>query len=490
MRGSATLLALLLLLSPLGAAQDYGHEGTRSSSSSTTGDPHSEENSTEGADGNSTSSGNSTSDGPRGDGCPMPQGQPDNQTELDACKERYCRENHEDARRCGSEDEAPEGPRPPQGWERWCRDEARDDSQRERCRQALAHYESDGDDRWISFRVDAANATLLDYTVDGSPLLESIHLETGSGNLTVHRTGSVLRLGDEDSELVLHDAPTGLVRFKGDDGSITVTLVNGSHVDRSEDGRVARIQLPDGRVAHLRADNATWLDNRTVLMAGFGAILLPAADREGQGEGEGEETEHGERDEKVQEAIENRKVGAEITLRGQADARAGGNGSVEVLAYDDVEVAVLLPSGKFATPEAPIRIEVGAELDEGRTIVLNVNRSLLESADPGALVLRYFDLYDQPDGSILETEVVFRSASSLQDILDPSDDGGAPEYWVVEDANGIQVLASVPYWSVHAITVGSLARVTPSVMAGVAIGVAGSLVAAAVMLWPRKPEDE
>lgn len=485
MRGLATLVAFLLLLAPLGVAGQGGDEDPERSSSSTS--------SSQGPDpepGNTTGNSSSPSPAPEGDGCPLPQERPDNQSEIDSCKQRYCRENPEDERRCRSEQ--PPARRPPAGWEAWCRDEAREDSQRDRCRQALAEFEGERDGRWVSFRVDAANATLLDYQVAGSPVLDSIHLETGSENLTVQRSGSALRIGDGDSELVLHDDPTGLVRFKGDDGSMTLVLAAGSQVDRSEDGLVARIQLPDGRVAHLRSDNATWLDSRTVLMAGFGALLVPAADR--PQDGPAEDADEQDRDEKVKVAIEERRIGAEITLhppRDRAAATDDGNGSVEVLAYDDVEVKVQMPSGDVATPEAPIRIEVSAELKDGRTIVLNLNRSLLDSAEPDSLVLRYFDLYEQDDGSVVETEVVIRMASGLQDVLDAGDDSGQPEFWVVEDANGLQALVSVPHWSAHAITIGSLARLTsPNVMAGLAIGVAASLLAAGVMFWPRRPEDD
>ncbi|MEA3136472.1 MAG: hypothetical protein QOC71_753, partial [Thermoplasmata archaeon] len=387
----------------------------------------------------------------------------------------------------------------PSEWRRWCRDEAREDKDRERCREALSDFGAMREGRWVSFRVDAANATLLDYRVDGLLVAESIHLETGSDNLTVQASGSALRIGDEDTELVLHDDPTGLIRLKGDDGSLTIQIPAGAQVQHAADGSVARITYPDGRIGHLRSDNATFLDDHTVVASGFLALLVPHERQEPQGQQDQQDDgERADREEKVNDAIEDRKIGAEITLRAPQTAAAAaaalagtGNGSVEVLAYDDVEVQVQLPASGVASPEAPIRIELSADLDEGRTIVLNVNRSLLESDDADSLVLAYFDLFDQPDGSTLETEVVFRQASSLQDVLDPTDDGGSPEYWVVEDANGLQVLASVPHWSAHAITVSSLAGLSsPSVVTGLVVGVAGSLVAAAMLFWPRRPEDE
>lgn len=483
MRALATLTALLVLLAPLTAAQDDGGDDpdsdSRSSTSTSTGpEPHS--NST----GNAT--GNSTSPAPPPEReCPE---NPDTAQEIRACKEQYC-ERHPRDRSCRIEEEKAaqneSAERGPREWQRWCREEAREDEDRSRCRAELTRFGDAAGGKWIAFRVDAANATLLDYRVAGLPVLDALHLETGSDNLTVRASGSALRIGDPDTELLLHDDPTGLVRLKAEDGSLLLSLPAGTAVDRTDDGTVARLSYADGRIAHLRAGNATWLDARTVLAEGFAALLVhPPGEKPGQDE---------EVQVEVKEAIEERKVGAEVTLHGPA-ARGAADASpaVEVLEYDDVQVEVVLPAGAVATPDAPIRIEVSSELDEGRTIVLNVNRSLLEGTEPKSLVLRYFDLHEQADGSTVETEVVFYQAMGLQDILDPTDDSGQPEYWVVQDANGVQLLASVPHWSAHAITIGSVAflDVSPNVAFGIVAGVAGSVVAAVAMLWPRRRMDE
>lgn len=505
MRAVALVTALLMLLLPLAAAE--GGDGSSSSSGSSSGsspgpsgDSNSTSNSTSGGPGGNSTSGSSNSTAPPPPApaqCPRDASgrpHPTTKDEVQACKDEFCAKNPrvKECReeRADEEDQAADNAsaeRGPREWQRWCRGEAREDTGRERCRTELARFGPGGQGQWISFRVDAANATLLDYRVAGRPVLDSLHLETGSDNLTVRATGAALRLGDADTELVLHDDATGLVRLKGEDGSLLLVLPVGTRVDRTDDGTVARLQYADGRIAHLRIGNATWLDGRTVLAEGFAALLVnPPEEKPGHdGQVQGE----------VKDAIEERKVGAEITLHAPpapGAAAAQGNSSVDILAYDDVQVEVHMPAGAVATPDAPIRVEVSADLKEGRTIVLNVNRSLLEATDPQALVLRYFDLHEQADGSTLETEVVFHQASSLQDVLDARDDSGQPEYWVVQDANGVQVLASVPHWSAHAITIGSLAvlHVTPNVAIGIVAGVAGSVVAAVAMLWPRRRMDE
>jgi hypothetical protein len=497
MRALATLTALLMLLSPLAAAD--GDSGSSSGPS--------------GSDSGSSSATNSTSEGPSPDGnstanstspsppppppppaqCPMPERRPATEEEVQACKERFC-DAHPRERACREErqeeaDDAADNAsaeRGPREWSRWCRGEAREDQERSRCRADLARFGDAAAGKWIAFRVDAANATLLDYSVAGRPVLDSLHLETGSDNLTVRATGAALRLGDDDTGLLLNDDPTGLVRLKAADGSLLLVLPDGTRVDRTDDGTVARITYGDGRIAHLRIGNATWLDGRTVLAEGFAALLVqPPEEKSGHDDQVQAE---------VKDAIEDRKVGAEITLHAPPahGAATTADSSVQVLEYDDLQVEVHMPAGEVATPDAPIRVELSADLKEGRTVVLNVNRSLLEATDPQALVLRYFDLHEQADGTVLETEVVFHQAASLQDVLDPTDDSGSPEYWVVQDANGVQLMASVPHWSAHAITIGSVAllHVTPSVAVGIAAGVAGSVVAAVAMLWPRRRLDE
>lgn len=497
MRAVAVLTALVLLLAPLAGAQGDDSSGS-SSSESRSSSSSSSTSSSSGPRPDDRELDNRTDDGPEDEPddevqCPSDR-RPATPAESRAC---FCRENA-DRPVCGG-DEAPSDDEAAGEWRRWCRDEAREDAQRERCRRAVADFAQESPGSHITFQVDAANRTLLQYRIDGALALEAIAFDTGSDNLTVQRAGSSLRIGDGDSELVLHDTPTGLVRFKGDDGSLTLRLPASAGIVADAEGTTARIAYDDGRVGHIRAGNATWLDERTVLVAGFAAFLLPpaqpqaVADSAGDGDSDHEEAE--EADEEVGRAIGTRKVGAEISVSAPAPAAASllageDDGTVEVLAYDDVDVEVNVPSAA-ATPDAPIRVKVSAELDEGRTIVLNLDESVLESAKANALVLRYYDLYEQPDGTEVQTEVLFLEADGgLQDILDPTDDSGQPEYWVVEDANGVQVLVSVPHWSAHAITIGSLLASHPNVLVGILVGLSGTAVAAAAMLWPRRRDDE
>lgn len=454
MRALVTLLALLLALAPLGLAQSgSGDDEDRSDSPDSTdcGEADCQESDDSG-DGNET--GNRTDDG---DG-------EDNETDKD------------------DEDDDRFGP--------GCRDGNRSDDQLRRCRQAVADIGQVRGRDWISFRTDPVNATLLDYRIVDLLALEAIHLDLQGENLTLQRSGSTLFVRDGGAELRLHDEPNGLIRFKGE-GNVSLVFPDDTTIEPAANG--ARATYPDGRQGHLLAENATWLANDTVALTGFFAFHVPVAQAlrdHAAVDRSDEEEEAKEAKERVQEAIERRTVGAEVTLRapGQRDvAMAAAGPDVEILAYDDVEVEVDLPDA--VTPDSPMRVVVSSELTEGRTIVLNVDEALLASSDPEHLILRYFDLRD--DGT--ETEVVFGlAAGGLQDILDPADDGGQPEYWVVQDANGLQVLVSVPHWSVHAITVASLVTTlhTPSVLVGIAVGAGMTVALGIFMLIPRRRDDD
>ncbi len=163
---------------------------------------------------------------------------------------------------------------------------------------------------------------------------------------------------------------------------------------------------------------------------------------------------------------------------------------VEVTEYDDMEVQVAAPDELVG--DSILEIQVSAELDAGRTVVLDLDPALLDGLSvsaTSALKLRYFDLND--DGT--RTEVVFGMADGgLKDVLDPTDDAGQPEYWIVQDADGIQVLVSFPHWSTHIVTLQNVAEylTQPSVLIGIAAGLGGVMVAAATMLLPRRRHED
>lgn len=337
--------------------------------------------------------------------------------------------------------------------------------------------------RFVSFTPDGANDTLLDYTVRGVPVLDEARYlgDAGDRRVSLHGGDRVLEIRWGEDRVRVHDNPTGLMQFKAEDdedeahegnatpGGFLFDFVDAAVITRTDDG--ARIAI-DGRQAILVAPHAEWADNDTVLVAGFASLHLPV--RGGLGEA------RGEHDDAIEEAIAARRVAAQVALgnAGVTGVAPGQNGSVDVLAFDDVEVSA---SGS-GSPDDPFRVLVDAELDEGRTIAIEV-----ADVQPGqGLDLAYYDVQD--DGT--RTQVVFTMADSLQDVLDPTDDEGQPEYWIVHDADGAQVLVSVPHWSIHEVTLAIGDFVTqPSVIAGAIAGVLGTAVAATAMLWPRRVKD-
>ena len=148
-----------------------------------------------------------------------------------------------------------------------------------------------------------------------------------------------------------------------------------------------------------------------------------------------------ERHEAIRAARANGTVGGELNItRGrphQIDNATGVN--ITALTADETSDA-----------DAPeLRVEVSAEMDRGQTIVLDVDPEMFDA--DGILLIKYYDVAE--DGT--ETEnTSFSQADSLEDVLDPDDDEG-PEYWIVEDHEGLHVMVSIPTWSTHAITMSS-----------------------------------
>ncbi|HUR61181.1 MAG TPA: hypothetical protein VM286_02295 [Candidatus Thermoplasmatota archaeon] len=343
------------------------------------------------------------------------------------------------------------------------------DRPKERCPSPTPHRDEKGDEReFIQFTVESPTR-LAAYMVDGRPVLDSLELDPGSGaSHAPDRKGDAIVLGDADTQLRLHDNPVGQIEFKGKDGAVTLAFPAGTLVQAGPHG--ARIAYGDGRSALLVSDNATW-DGLTVTLTSFFGFHVnkasgPFADGPAPGELRG----------RLQQAMEDRHLGAEVELRHHP---ANASRAIQVVAYDDMSVQVHLPGDG-----APIAVTLSSNLTEGRTVVLHVDPVLVRNSTADRLELRYFD--DNADGT--RTEVVFVRAASLADVLDPTDDAGTPEYWVVADANGLEVLVSVPHWSVHTISIAGLGAVLqPSVLAGLLAGVAGTLVAATGMFWPRRP---
>ncbi len=320
--------------------------------------------------------------------------------------------------------------------------------------------------RFIDFVRDDSGLGFSNYTVSGQLVLQKVEWHVAQVP-TVKRDGSILvaRVGDE--RIVMHDEPGGLLAFKLENS--TATLVFPSDATVTVGAGHARVLLADGRVAMVRYDHASWsADHLSVMISGFGAFHVPPADAKDE-RGPEDREDHLE----VEKAIEDRRLGAQVAV-GDEDVPD----EVEVLSYDDVQVNVSKPDGK-ATPSDPLRIRVEADLAEGRTVSVDIAGKLLSARSADQVILHYYDVND--DGT--ETEVVLVKASDINDVLDPTDDEGQPEYWVVFDGEGAHILVSVPHWSIHVFTVAAVPL--PNVMVGLVVGI-GITVLAAVGLFMRR----
>ena len=317
----------------------------------------------------------------------------------------------------------------------------------------------------VAFDILPDRSGLANYTVGGVLAIRELRIEP-MADAEMSRHGSVLRVRADETRLEIHDEPGGLLRFRGGNETL-ITLAFPADARVEADGPGYRVSYAGGARALLVAapGNAT-VDGSTLSARGFLSFHL-APPKEAAGGAAPTATPE-----------QRRHLGAEISLR----RPAAGEEPVQVLAYDDLEVEVSMPEGASRT----VRLELDANVTEGRTVAIDVDAAVLETSDPERIVMRYFDVHE--DGA--ETEVVFKRAGSLADVLDPTDDGGQPEYWIVSDGDGHHILVSVPHWSIHAVTVQGLGElVQPSVLVGVVAAGAGIALATVLMFAPRRRRD-
>jgi len=162
-------------------------------------------------------------------------------------------------------------------------------------------------------------------------------------------------------------------------------------------------------------------------------------------------------------------------LKAIEDGRVGGKINVwqkdnvtydhEILIYDGVNITEL-----DVTKGAVSFTVSGNESSTGKTIIINVNSSVLNSDK---------DIAVEYDGKTI------KMADDINDVLNPNDDGSNPEYLISKGANGTQILVSIPHFSEHEIMIYSLAENVVEALGGITaviIYIAICMVAAAVFV--------
>ncbi len=363
------------------------------------------------------------------------------------------------------------------------------------CARIDAHRRAAAEMDWLDYNVSSDGLGMENVSIRGQLVFTRVHYQPGADGAPFividesnHR--ALARFAD-GAAIILNDQSRSFLVFRGTgEGDLTLEVPRGATVSGGDSAH-SLITYASGHRVNVAGSDVD-VDGRVLETDEFVSLTL-----QGPQETKPPTKATADRALVVQQAIERSHVAAEVKVRlptqaapqagtGAGSDDAAGDGQhdgVEVFVYDDVDLEVEMPS-TVPTPDEPLQITVGAELDEGRTIVIDLDQEVFLGQE---LELRYYDVND--DGT--QTEIIFRQAASITDILDPTNDEGQPEWWLVEDENGMQLMASIPHWSVHRITVASLGAVVQehSVIVGLGIGITVSVMASAALFRPRRPDE-
>jgi hypothetical protein len=92
-----------------------------------------------------------------------------------------------------------------------------------------------------------------------------------------------------------------------------------------------------------------------------------------------------------------------------------------------------------AATKERVDVTVSSTSKVGKTIIISLDPATVAGMASGDAVILF-------DGHAAT------QASSYADILDPNDDNGVAEYFVLAGEAGTQVLVSIPHFSVHTVT--------------------------------------
>lgn len=326
--------------------------------------------------------------------------------------------------------------------------------------------------RHVQLVGDAAVNVLRDIAVQGQVYLTLLDAEDGFAPdcFDMDTPGEGSRLSGcgpshaaPSFEFELYDNPVGLLKLRADGSCIFGTVHRDVTVVAGGEGR---LELVGGQQTATLQGDVGWDAARRVVEVcdGEAVFLVPGADNAAVVD---RDDDH--RDE-LGRARRDGSVGAEVSVAVDAD----GKTVKEVLPLEDMKVDV------EAEPAARrVEVTVDADLPEGKTVVISISRDVIGAS--GQVEVTHL-LVDDDGG---ETEAEIRQASSLLDVLDPTDDETA-EYVVVLSADGnAELLVSFPHWSVHKVRVQGmqspmdlLALPGPGAVAAV-LAVAGAAVAVA-----------
>lgn len=323
---------------------------------------------------------------------------------------------------------------------------------------------------WVSFRVDAESRRLLDFRVAGQLVLRELTLPA-SGDLRVEAETGALRIHVGLAVLVVYDTPAGALRFEAPRGGAQLGLTLPETAKAELSGGGASLTAPGLEALLLLHGEGT--------VTRDGARLRVALQEPSDGKSPGFvlRTWSGPRPSPPPEGLLDASAALKLALPGAIAAQrvaaeaylapAEGGAQVSVVPY--VAGAVSVSVAKAEPQELTVIVDVEDPL--GRTLVFHLDASLLPGA-PGELRVLY-------DGLAIE------AAASVEDVLNPDDDGLQAEFAVVVGDEGAQLLVSVPHFSVHTISVQDVSQLVSGLAPYGALAAAGVLAVAAAYMVRR-----
>lgn len=300
---------------------------------------------------------------------------------------------------------------------------------------------------FVSFSYN--DASLTDFRVGGVKLFDLRVDGAAEDDAREPRVeGAQVKLRTKSLEARIHDNPAAMTKVETD-GFVILAFPAGAVVTVADDERA---EFTIGNVSgHVRGKALALAG--TDLTSTDGVLVLlnrPQGDFD---------VHRGE----ISRAVARGDVGAEASFN-----KAGEDVEQDVVQYGNVTLTTV------KAERGNLTLLVDGQGFDGRVLVLNVDGRVIGASQ-------------REDLQVLFDNETIQQADTLQDVLDPDDDGLDAEYYVVFDpaAQAFQMIVSVPHYSVHTLSVTTLIPLpAPSVVIGLVAG-ALLLVPSALLLFRR-----
>lgn len=251
-------------------------------------------------------------------------------------------------------------------------------------------------------------------------------------NKTLHINGARVSFEYEGCNVELHDAPTRFMKIYTN--KIVIRNINYT-IERVKENEIKLVK--DNITGILMSDAPMQIDGNNITC--YHDVMLVSFSLP--------QIKHVEND--LLDGFMNKMIGGEVTI-------AGAKSNDTISYFDNVTIKPVVKNGKILLTVS------GDENKGGKVIKVNLARNVCPSSN---IVVRY-------DGKTI------KQADSIEDVLNPNDDGSNPEYWVIEDKNGVFMLISIPHFSVHKIDISFIVN-NPlfqalAIVAGLAVVVAAT----------------